>query len=101
MSAGWHVNPSPSRGRRAGSGERSSSGGVPITPPAHTTMPARTRYSPGAHSEGAPLAPGARSVTRTCSVRSGPIRRTSARVTTSTPARSARGSWTRFVPCFA
>src|SRR5881397_2289678 len=29
------------------------------------------------------------------------MRNTSARVTTSTPARSARGSWTRFVPCFA
>src|SRR5947208_17179618 len=29
------------------------------------------------------------------------MRNTSARVTTSTPGGSARGSWTRFVPCFA
>src|SRR5207245_7484560 len=53
------------------------------------------------HSDGPPLAPTGRSATRTCSVRSGAIRSTSARVTTSTPARSARGSCTRFVPCFA
>src|SRR5512135_416997 len=100
INAGWQVNPSP-RERGVGRGDRSSSGGDPSAPAAHTTIFASTRYSPAGHSDGRPLAPAGGSLTRTVSERSGAIRTTSARVTTSTPPRSAAGSCTRLVPCFA